>query len=167
MAGGFPRNCSRDILQDFITKEIIGKHDGVHDGKAIYREGSTAYPYFTSRDALWRFLRNQPTIKYEDKGIWYTFPKSKEERAMSMTLSALKKAILELNPDEKPIVKWDVGQIFIKGMLIARTPPTNLTKAEVSHEQIVKANLSYSKDELLKKFLEIKTPNADDVKDWE
>ena len=85
---------------------------------------------------------------------------------MSMTLSALKKAILELNPDEKPIVKWDIGQIFVKGFLIARTSPTNLSKAEVSHEQIVKANLTYAKDELLKKFLVIKTPSADDVKDW-
>ena len=48
MAGGFPRNCARDILQDFITKEMIGKHDGLHDGKAIYREGSTALLYFTT-----------------------------------------------------------------------------------------------------------------------
>ena len=135
--------------------------------RSTYREGSTAYLYFTSRDALWRFLRNQPTIKHEDKRFWYTFPKSKEERAMSMTLSALKKAILELNPDEKPIVKWDIGQIFVKGFLIARTSPTNLSKAEVSHEQIVKASLTYTKDELLKKFLVIKTPSADDVKDWE
>ena len=86
---------------------------------------------------------------------------------MSMTLSALKKAILELNPEEKPIVKWDIVQIFIKGMLMARTPPTNFTKVEVSHEQIVKASLSYTMDESLKKFLEINTPNADDVKDWE
>ena len=126
MACGFPRNCSRDILQDFITKEITGKHEGLHDGKAIYREGSTAYLYFSSRDTLWLVLRNQPTIKYEDKRIWYTYPKSKEERAMSMTRGALKKAILELDPNEKPIVKWDTGQIFIKGMLIARTsPPTS------------------------------------------
>lgn len=144
MASGFPRNCSRDILQDFITKEIIGKHDGLHDGKAIYSEGSTAYLYFTSRAALWRFLRNQPTIKHEDKRVWYTFPKSKEERAMS---------ILERSPDEKPIVKWDIAQIFIKGMLIARTSPTKLTKAEISHEQIVKASHSYAKDELLKSSL--------------
>ena len=86
---------------------------------------------------------------------------------MSMTLGALKKAISELGPNEKPIVKWDIGQIFIKGMIIARTSPTNLSKAEVSHEQIEKANLTLTKDELLKKFLETKTPNADGVKDWE
>ena len=86
---------------------------------------------------------------------------------MSMTLSALKKATLELDPNEDPVVKWDIGQIFIKGMLIARTSPTNFTKAEVSHDQIAKANLTFTKDELLKKFLEIKTPSADDVKDWE
>ena len=51
-------------------------------------------------------------------------------------------------------------------MLIARTSLTDHKKAEASQEQIVKANLTFTKDELLKKFAELKTPSADDVKDW-
>lgn len=166
-AGGFDRNCPRDVMQDFITKEFIGKFDGLTDGKPIYREGSTGHLYFSSREALWRFLKNQPNVKMNDKRIWYTFPKSKEERVLSSTLSTLKKAILELAPADNPIVKWDTGMVYLKGCIVARACPTNHEKAEVSKEQLARCGATFDKVALMKKFTELRGPTASDVKDWE
>ena len=171
VAGGFERDTAADTMQEWLTSTLMKQIPDATDAKPVYKKGSTAHVKFKTRDAVWRFLKER-SEHHGPNGmkLWFSFPKSREERIYGSTLSTFKRALVSLLPaDTQVMIRWDEGLVKVNEIVIARVSPDDGTKIEISEKQLINAKTKLTSAKINSKITELRA-NTDaavrDVTDW-
>ena len=102
--------------------------------------------------------------------MWFSFPKSREERIYGSTLSTFKRTLVALLPADTPVMtRWDEGLVKVSEVVVARVSPSDNTKIEISEKQLHNAKTKLTSATINSKLAEVRA-NTDaavrDVTDW-
>ena len=167
VVGGFDRDTAADTLQDWLTNNLIKTIPDAIDAKPIYKKGSTAHVKFKTRDAVWRFLKERSEhLGPTGTKLWFSFPKSREERIYGSTLSTFKRTLVALLPaDTQVTIRWDDGLVKVNDMVVARISPNDNTKIEISEKQLTAAKTKLTAATINSKLAEIRANTDAAVRD--
>ena len=171
LVAGFPRDVPRETLQPYLT-EKLSQHPGVHDVFPRYRFGSVGLMRFDCPDSMWAFLRNPPKLTYLDSHeLFFTIPKTAEERARNSMLASMRKAIAQSMNQADPDIRilWREGLIRVENIVVSRISPNNANKMDLSQSRLTQAGISATADsiyEIFKNLRSTSSSGADDVTDW-
>jgi hypothetical protein len=171
VAGGFERDTPADTMQEWLTTTLMKQIPDATDAKPVYKKGSTAHVKFKTRDDVWRFLKDRSEhIGPNGTKLWFSFPKSREERIYGSTLSTFKRTLTTLLPaDSQVMIRWDEGLVKVNEIVIARISPDDSTKIEISEKQLLNAKTKLTAAMINAKLAELRANTdaaARDVTDW-
>jgi len=171
VAGGFARDTPREELQKFATDHFKNIR-GIKDIKAKYNLGSVVHMHFENSELLWDFMRNKPSITHKNSAtpVWYTLPKTTEERARASALSQMRKALEHFMPAGKQVtVMWGAGLVKVNEYVVARTSPSDQAMIQVSASQLKAAGVASSASMIQEKYKDLRKLSSfgtNDVSDW-
>ena len=171
VAGGFDRDTAADTMQEWLTSILMKQIPDATDAKPVYKKGSTAHVKFKTRDAVWRFLKERSEhLGPTGTKLWFSFPKSREERIYGSTLSTFKRTLVALLPaDTQVMTRWDGGLVKVNEIVVARVSPDDNTKIEISEKQLLNAKTKLTSAKIKAKLAEMRANTdaaARDVRDW-
>ena len=171
VAGGFDRDTAADTMQEWLTNNFMKQIPDAIGAKPVYKKGSTAHVKFKTRDAVWHFLKERSEhLGPAGAKLWFSFPKSREERIYGSTLSTFKRTLVALLPaDTQVTIRWDEGLFKVSEIVVARVSPSDNAKTEISEKQLRTAKTKLTTATINSKLAEIRA-NTDaavrDVTDW-
>ena len=168
MAGGFPRDTDRADMEEAL-RPLLAQVRGLADIKAKYNKGSVALLRFTSSSLMWNMMRSKPSIRFGVKEVWFSLPKSSEERSRDTALGTTRRVLEGHSAEASVTISWQEGLVSVGGSPVAKFDMDTM-KMVFSASQLTHAGITKTAEEVSAEIAALLrgTPaGASNVSDWQ